>query len=310
MFDSTVLEVAAGLVFSFLAVSLATSALVEALASMTKWRSQTLLSGIKALMNDPGFGGLAKQLYGHALINPRGPGATAPKTNMPAYVDPQQFANALMDIIGLTSALARAHPSPTGATLVASLQSAVNTAVPADKNTQLNTMLQSIIQRSAGDADKIKKELASWFDNAMDRVSGVYKRISQLVGFVIALALCIVLNVDAVHISKALWAQPALVQAAKFGPTQPDPSKAIQTLRQNFPIGWPEGKWLSTPEAKDADGKPIPFSWLQAAIGWLITAFATLFGAPFWFDTLQSLTRLKGSGPSPSEKLSGAAASA
>jgi hypothetical protein len=42
----------------------------------------------------------------------------------------------------------------------------------------------------------------------------------------------------------------------------------------------------------------------------LITAFAALFGAPFWFDTLQLIIRLKGAGPSPQEKKSGAAAAA
>jgi hypothetical protein len=37
-------------------------------------------------------------------------------------------------------------------------------------------------------------------------------------------------------------------------------------------------------------------------VGWLITAVATLFGAPFWFDALERVVRLKGSGPSPAEK--------
>jgi hypothetical protein len=41
---------------------------------------------------------------------------------------------------------------------------------------------------------------------------------------------------------------------------------------------------------------------LWSFFGWLITAFAALFGAPFWFDVLQSVIRLKGSGPSPAEK--------
>jgi uncharacterized membrane protein YedE/YeeE len=31
-------------------------------------------------------------------------------------------------------------------------------------------------------------------------------------------------------------------------------------------------------------------------IGWLIVAGAALFGAPFWFDTLQRITQLRGVG--------------
>ena len=44
-------------------------------------------------------------------------------------------------------------------------------------------------------------------------------------------------------------------------------------------------------------------------LGWLITAVAALFGAPFWFDALQSIVRLKGAGPSPDEKATNRAAS-
>jgi hypothetical protein len=47
-----------------------------------------------------------------------------------------------------------------------------------------------------------------------------------------------------------------------------------------------------------------------AIVGWVITAFSTLFGAPFWFDLLQTVVRLKGSGPSPEEKVDGTAGSA
>jgi hypothetical protein len=53
---------------------------------------------------------------------------------------------------------------------------------------------------------------------------------------------------------------------------------------------------------------PTLLKSLEVALGWLITAFATLFGAPFWFDTLQRIVRLKGSGPSPAEKQAGTAA--
>jgi hypothetical protein len=33
--------------------------------------------------------------------------------------------------------------------------------------------------------------------------------------------------------------------------------------------------------------------------GWLISATATIYGAPFWFDMLQKITRLAGTGPAP-----------
>ncbi len=72
MFSSTILDVALGLAFVFLAVSLVASVVVEAISSAMKWRSSHLLEGIKQLVNDPEFTGLAKALYAHAAVNPRG----------------------------------------------------------------------------------------------------------------------------------------------------------------------------------------------------------------------------------------------
>ncbi len=63
MFSTTVLDVAAGVIFGFLAISLFTSAAVEAINSLFKLRASDLKSGIMALFNDPKFEGLAKRLY-------------------------------------------------------------------------------------------------------------------------------------------------------------------------------------------------------------------------------------------------------
>ena len=66
-----------------------------------------------------------------------------------------------------------------------------------------------------------------------------------------------------------------------------------------FPIGW------SDTAVKDLGS----WSGFEMLAGWLITAAATLFGAPFWFDMLEQFVRLKGSGPSPAEKSLGSGAS-
>src|SRR5258707_12276369 len=99
MFNSSVLDVAIGLIFVFLAFSLAVSSLVEAIASMLKWRSTTLLWGVKDLLNDKLFEGLALNLYNHALVNPRGSGAARNEkdlTHPPAYINADQFADAMV----------------------------------------------------------------------------------------------------------------------------------------------------------------------------------------------------------------------
>src|ERR1700731_4864925 len=71
MFNSAILDVAIGMVLSFLAVSLAASAITEAISSWGQWREKTLADGIQALLNyHPEDHPLALDLYKSALISP------------------------------------------------------------------------------------------------------------------------------------------------------------------------------------------------------------------------------------------------
>ena len=118
----------------------------------------------------------------------------------------------------------------------------------------------------------------------MDRVSGAYKRRAQLFTFLFGLLVAAALNVDATHIASVLWAQP-VVQAPNVMAIPKDAEASIQSL-QSLPVGWDVAK----------------SGCVAAAVrfcGWLITAFAAVFGAPFWFDLLQRFTQVRSTGPKP-----------
>jgi hypothetical protein len=273
MFGSAILDLAIGLIFTFLTVSLVTSVGTEALASALKWRANTLLDGVKALVNDPQFNGLALQLYNHAFVNSQSSGTATSKAGLsalPSYIDPKQFANALVDITQIGQ----------GATVDA-IQAQVTANVP---NAQLRTLLNGMVQRAGGNVSRVRDEIANWFDGGMDRVAGAYKRQTQLVSFLIAIIVTVLLNIDAIAITEALWHQPLLIKAL---PTAPNGQTALDTLNQfkqlPLPYGWSKG-FLVTDH------------WVTSIAGWIITAGATLFGAPFWFDTLQKVVQLRGAG--------------
>lgn len=161
MFSSVILDVAIGLIFCFLTVSLVASAVLEALSSVMTWRSKDLRQGIQQMVNDPGFTGLALDLYQHAAINPRGSltgAALAQNKNAvdlarpPAYIASAQFAAALMDILGLSTA---AQPT---AALQASVDAKLQVANP-----QIHALVSGIVQRADGDLTIMKTELAAWF---------------------------------------------------------------------------------------------------------------------------------------------------
>jgi hypothetical protein len=282
MFGSTVLDLAIGLIFTFLIISLVTSTATEAFASALGWRANTLLQGVKDLLNDPNFTGLALDLYNHGLVNPQANGRAANEkdlTQKPSYIDAKQFATALTELTGISSGLD-----------AKTLKTAIAAKV-GDK--QLRDVLNGIVDRADGDINKINTDLAGWFNQSMDRVAGVYKRKTQLWTLIIALILTIALNLDAVRVAQALWDQPAVIKG--IGPLTLAPNQsAVDALKQfqdlGLPFGWDKAAW------EYININHVNLNWLYALVGWLITAVATIFGAPFWFDALQKFVQLRGAG--------------
>ena len=273
MLESTVLEVAIGLVFCFASVALIVSSINEAIASALKLRSKSLLSGVKSLLNDEKFTGLALKLYNHALINPIDAGKAATEKDLkhkPSYIESKQFAVALIEV----------------------LQSAgggfAQLANDIDKvqDPQLRQLLQGMYARAGGKIENLRADLAGWFDSGMERVSGAYKRRTQLISLILGLLIAAFLNIDSFHLFKSLWQQPTLTAQISMADTT-NAGEALERLKA-LPIGWKEVP------AFDA-------GLLLLLSGWLVTASSALFGAPFWFDLLQRMVQLRGTGKKPDE---------
>ena len=282
MLNSTVLDVAIGVVFTFLAMSLAVSSIVEAIASATKWRSATLLQGVKDLLNDNSFKGLALELYNHTLVDSIDSGTALTEKDLkhlPSYIDPVQFAEALMDILTINQ------------NLIGDVKEKITAKVT---DLQLRNFLIGLAERTGGDVAKFRSGLADWFDNGMDRVSGAYKRRTQLWTFVIALIIAASMNVDSITVGKELWVRPMLAKTIAPVPNLQTKDALKQLDELGVPIGWTAQRFS---ELQSPLG-------LEVLLGWLVTAFATLFGAPFWFDALGRLVQLKGTGPSPADRRS------
>jgi hypothetical protein len=148
MLGSTVLEVAIGLTFCYGTVALIVTTLQEALASLFRLRANTLLAGIKSMLNDPGFDGLARAVYAHPLVNPHTDGnATQERAlrSRPSYIEPAHFAIALVDSLWKV-------PGD-----FIQLRSAIE-AIP---DPQLRTAMLSMLSR-ARDLQQFQDMLAGW----------------------------------------------------------------------------------------------------------------------------------------------------
>ena len=108
MFGSNILEIAISLIFVYLLLSLVCTALNEGIASLLDKRGKNLVEGVKNLLNDPKFTGLAQQLYNHGLIGGISQHASDPNkpTRLPSYMSPANFSLALLDILGARGIIA------------------------------------------------------------------------------------------------------------------------------------------------------------------------------------------------------------
>jgi hypothetical protein len=291
MFGSQVLEVVIGLTLIYLVLSIGCSGIKEVIAAMFSLRAKTLENGIHSMLKN-GQNDYTARLFAHPLIQ-----GTAPEGQKPSYISARMFAAALFDIV--------APADPTQARTVQSLRAGVS-QIP---DAKLRTTLLNMIDSAGGDVDAARLKVEQWFDDTMARVTGWYKRMAQKIIFAVGLILCAAVNADTLMIVKELWSDQTLrsamvAQAAqKVQSTNPadylSQESSLQQVAGDIreanspPIGWSR-------DPKDIRVWPSGSGdQVLKVLGVLLTSFAIVLGAPFWFDMLNNLINLRLSGNPP-----------
>lgn len=303
-----VLQIAIGLSFVYLLLSLICSAISEGLETLLKNRSRDMERGLRELLNDEDGVTLVQQIYNHPLISGlfrdkyeaervgkrvfcRGKSYLG--RTLPSYIPSRHFALALMDVVLPASAAAPggsqgALNSAGTAAPVASVE-ALRAAAAAFPNPAVSRALLVMIDASGNDIARIRQSFEHWFDNSMDRVAGWYKRRTQVMIFAIAIVSSCMLNLDTINIATRLATDSAMssslaVTAQEYAKQQTlqftDLQHSIDSLRLGIPIGW--------------DNAPATYyKWLLKILGLLASALAATLGAPFWFDLLNRFITLR-----------------
>ncbi len=76
-------------------------------------------------------------------------------------------------------------------------------------NKKVGDVLRVLLRDAEGDIDVFKANVEIWFNNAMDRVAGWYKRRSQWVVFALGIAIAVAMNIDSLSIIHVLQTSPA-----------------------------------------------------------------------------------------------------
>lgn len=264
-----------------------------------------------------------------------------------ALTEATQLKNEMDEVVGL-------QPKKDAATSLTKVRHGV--AALSVISPEVHQTLSALLMNIEEYATEKEKQLASarenvekWFNDSMDRASGVFKRYSQVMALFIGLALALLLNVDSFDLTLYLWRDPSVrqvlvAQATRAIEQADSPSgntdsagnpidiatSAQQRLQElNLPVGWgiapivngtdedsnPTNSCRLFPGPGDAFGIPLPqgrclapphandqTNLVSKIVGILITAFAAMQGAPFWFDMLKRAVNLRGTGPNPAEK--------
>jgi hypothetical protein len=289
MFSSGILDVAIGIAFVYLLLSLICTAINEWIASLLNLRGTNLEKGIRSLFSDEKFldgKDIASVLYGHGLIK-----SMYRENTLPSYIPSRTFSLALLDTLAPADA--------NGAKGVSEILAGVRDKLP---DGPAKEALFTILSQANSNVENARKAVEDWYNSGMDRVSGWYKRKTQIILIVLAAVIAVGTNTDSVLVGQTLWNSPALRDAtAKAGEqfvqnykddknqSTVDAAQAARNVRAydnqikdlGLPIGW---------SLKSDDPRKFPSDdgWLAVSrvLGWLITAIAVSFGAPFWFDTL------------------------
>jgi hypothetical protein len=280
------------------------------------------------------------------------------RAEAPAYLDAQLFANVVLDIAtgrGAFGPIPNDIPS-----WRCTIKTTVKSIVGEDNDLQdhLLALLRQIPADTADISSAMKSATAKWYEEAMQRASGTYRRQTQKSLLFIGCILALALNVDTLRIAQVLYVNPELrkeiaQQAVKTyterananeKPGSGEPTQAQlkaysgelrDLVKVGFPLGWMpvwRENFIRAPEPEASATSPAPNSPAPISIrsrlksvwqdfkspGWVAllakfaglaaSAFAVCLGAPFWFDVLGRLVKLRSSAGADAEKAKNAPA--
>lgn len=325
-----ILDLVIGVIFIYFLLSIICSSIVEMVNNLSKIRANMLEAWIIDTFNDPEF----KNTLGSDLLKTSSIDGLTLKGRKPSYLPSDFFVRSLFDKI------VTHHQSTNSLPIkpydIAELKAAIE-KTPLLKNGMKRMLLQNI-QDANDDLVKVRKGMEGWFDSAMERLGGTFKKKSQIRLFLIGLSVSIVLNVDTVVLVKYFYQNPeaarhiadiasqsakdsslynqnsAILLSSKSDSTATDTvvanyQEVADNLKRNavivdsmrtmitgmsLPMGWQKDavtqKWIVPQTAGD---------FFSKFFGILITGFALSMGGVFWFDMLNKLVNLRGSGSKP-----------
>ena len=306
---------------------------MEWVAQILSLRGRTLYEGTRRLLGESESqkAHITDAVFDHPLIRNLGDGK-----QRPSYISSKLFTKVVRDVLASAKDMQRtalhvdqSSQTPINADLARSLRVL---STPSSTQRGPAEAASDVATMSLAAELPDESSVAEWFDHAMDRLSGTYKRTTQRWVLAFSVLIVVALNANSIRLATQLWQSPTLraymVERAKVRldqgaplesveytePTSPEVSAPARTDSGKSPnallaeeqamlgqiFSW-SGEGLRLERFRTDYGPSLGVAaWIGvSALGWAMTALAVSLGAPFWFDTLSKFMRARAAGDVP-----------
>jgi hypothetical protein len=331
-----ILDLVAGIIFVYFMLSIITSSLVETVLTLFRIRAKLLEQWITELFNKPVAvpKGHAPESLGQSILDHCSITALSGKGKSNAFMHARDFTSALLEKITYDPSNPKSIATDINTVieligLAESVPESMKRVLLQYANEAKQTYAALSI-KTVSEIDLFRSKVENWFDTNMEQVGDTLKtRYARPMTFFATLLVVVLLNADTISISKYLYSNPearAAVAARAYATVDNDSlqntyntlgsdttrskadsltlaqftdmlndrvlklKEAEASLQSDLPLGWNNDVFIG------AKGKLSGWLILSKLVGLAMTLFAVMMGAPFWFDVLNKVANVRGSG--------------
>lgn len=332
-----IIDLIAGMIFIYFLLSIISSSVVEIILTYVKARAKLLEAWLCGIFDKPTKVGDQTIPLGQAIMDHCTVTVLSGKGKSPSYIDARNFASALLE--KLTFDPTRPNSIATDLnTFISKIEQTNDLSLELKRvfltyAYEARDKYKEVAVKTASDVEIFRGKIENWYDTSMDRLTGDLKRkYSRPFTMIVAIITALLLNADSINIAKYLYrntdattaiAEQAYKAAAdstnvfnqRIAAMQNANDTTVAQLKQTLQSGVDNIK-----EAKATLEENLPFGWntayfttlfppgnfwagilgiLAKITGIAATVFAIMMGAPFWFDLLNKVSNLRGTGNKP-----------
>jgi len=297
MFSSPLLQAITTLFFIYLLLDIFVSSIQEYISQRRQSRGKLLRFAIDELLNDRKNKNFAYLLYQHPGIDL----LRKDQKDLPSYIDSKVFAQTLVEVIAAEATIISYVQDPVTLQMTAvihkqqDLYAAFDEGLETLRHSELRRMLTDFCEH-AKNRDELVDEIAAWYTNYMDRVTGWYKRSTRRLLILVAFAVTVLLNLNFLKMASSVYRQASQSTAMKSATDAPT----------ELPLGWSfntsneRGRSTATTFFSNAFNSIRQDGYAYTLWGWLFSIIILSVGAPFWFDLLKKIVNVRNTGLKPS----------